>query len=248
MDYSLQKKSVKNSADLLFEFIGTGENVNIDLLNYFSIDSAAYLSANDTAKYDIIYLKSQQLYKKHNDLFNEKMADLKQILSVNFSKIDDELQNIFKIEIKNKITINFGICPFCPRFLDDFAFDVCVFEPNGSILQTIVHELIHFYWFAKIEGMGYNLTANEKEIPSLTWLLSEIVVDAIFKNSNLKQFLFNNTPAYQIFYNSQIGGENVIEVFDKIFKNSKNIEDFVNKSMDYLKENKSELELLASKC
>lgn len=248
MDFILQKKSINNSTNLLFRFVGTGENINIYLLKYLSIDEQSYLTASNDEKYDIIKTKTQQLYDLNSNVFNKKIEDLKNILSVEFAKINDMLENIFKVKIKNKITINLGICPFCPRFLADFAFDICIFDSNESVLQTIVHELIHFYWFAKVEAMGYNLTKEEKEIPSLTWLVSEIVIDPIFQNSNLKQFLVNNMPAYQIFYNSVIGGKNIIEVFNDMFKISKNIEEFIEKSMDYIKENKSELKCLASKC
>ena len=241
MDFKLQQKTIECSAEIIYEFAFENKNVNKNLLEYFSINVDDFKNANSKGKLQIIKEATKSLYDKNAILFKQKQAEIDQLLTKRQKEIEKILSQTFNLLINKTIKVYLGVCPICPRYLNDFSFDICIFESNEGILQTIIHELIHFYWFAKMENMGYKLSAQDKECPSLPWLITEIVVDSIFKNTNLKQFLFNQEPAYHVFYSATINGQNLIESFNNMFAASQNIEEFISATMEFMEENKTEL-------
>ncbi len=247
MKYKLKIKSINNSAKTLFEFFKLDENKNTFLFNYFSVNLEEYKALSDKNKFGLVLAKVKSLYVEYKDFFAKKYDEIDLILKQNFQIMERALSSIFDVKIDKTFKMEIGVCPICPRYLQSYSFDVCAFEENGYILQTIAHELIHFYWFLKLKQMGYRLSKAEKETPSLTWLISEIVVDAIFKNTDLKVFLFNNKPAYNIFYKQKINNVGLIELFDSQYKTAKSIEDFIKFTMNFIGENKEQLNKIVKK-
>ena len=54
---------------------------------------------------------------------------------------------------------------------------------SEEMLETCVHELIHYYWFHK-----WNALFKDQYSSSLVWIFSEIAIDALFFETPLKNF------------------------------------------------------------
>lgn len=66
--------------------------------------------------------------------------------------------------------------------------------------------------------------------------LSELVIDSIFSNTDFKN-ITREKPAYKYFYEIEYKGENLIEYFQKLFKEN-SIEEFMKKGYEFLIKNK----------
>lgn len=161
------------------------------------------------------------------------------------NQILNEFEKIFQIKFKGEevYTVEIGLNRCCPRFLDEKTFDVCLSNNLSDVIQTIIHELIHFVWFEKWKKVFPDWKRQDFEAPSLIWLFSEIAVEPVVRYSNLKKFC-GEKPAYNHFYTTQIGGKNVIKFFNELFEDSAGISVFMRKGIDYIMKNAGEFKKL----
>ena len=71
-------------------------------------------------------------------------------------------------------------------------------------------------------------------------MISEIVIDAIIKETELKKYCSEKQPAYKNFYDIQIDDVNVMAYFRNLF-NSCDIHKFMSEGYRYVVENKQML-------
>ncbi len=149
------------------------------------------------------------------------------------------LYDIFECEkiYKKDIIAEFSINSVCPRYLDRWSFDINYRKSIEEMVLTCIHEIIHFVWFEKWAELFENTSKEEFNAPSATWLLSEIVIDAIIKETELKKYCSEKQLAYKHFYDIHIDGVNVMEYFGNLF-NSCDIREFMSEGYRYVVENK----------
>lgn len=124
-----------------------------------------------------------------------------------------------------------------PYNYEEQTFNINYRKTLDEMIESCIHELIHFYWFRKWEQLfGDKYQENEH----IVWKFSEIAIDAIFKKTELNKFCVKEKPAYQYFYDIQINGEDMIEVFRKLFEEN-DIAGFMEKGIQYMLDNKEQI-------
>ena len=102
------------------------------------------------------------------------------------------------------------------------------------MLINTVHELVHFAWFEIWKENFPDHKPQEYDWPHLDWLISEIVIEPIFRFSNLKKITTLN-PAYEYFYEEKIDGKTLADIANDFYQSSTNIHDFQIKIYDFFK-------------
>ena len=143
--------------------------------------------------------------------------------------------------ILNDMTANVGLNPICPRDVRHHCFDVYhYFETNWAI-STALHEITHFVWFT-FWKKHFKDKVSEYDAPHLKWLLSEIVVETIIRNSEIDEL--SEQPeyiAYSYFYDMTINGELIFDTMKKLYLERKDIYDFMERSYAWIQDNEQEL-------
>lgn len=71
----------------------------------------------------------------------------------------------------------------CPYDFENKRIYINYRKSSEEMLETCVHELIHYYWFHK-----WNALFKDQYSSSLVWIFSEIALDALFFETPLKNF------------------------------------------------------------
>jgi hypothetical protein len=91
--------------------------------------------------------------------------------------------NIDCTNLFNDLRCNVSI-KICPRFLKEQYFDVFYLNSERGAIGASIHELVHFVWFY-VWNQLFRDNYDEYERPSLKWILSEMVVESVMKDSRL---------------------------------------------------------------
>ena len=144
-------------------------------------------------------------------------------------------------DILNDMVGNVGLNPVCPRDIGHHCFDIYhYFEPKYA-LSVALHEITHFAWFYFWQ-QHFKDDPSEYNSPQIKWLLSEIVVETIIRNSEINDLTEQPQHiAYSYFYDMTINGEPIFDTMKKLYLNRKDIFDFMEKSFDWIKTNEPEL-------
>lgn len=145
------------------------------------------------------------------------------------------------VDILNDMTANVGLNPICPRNIFDHTFDIYhLFETNWA-MSTALHEITHFVWFYFWQKHFHD-NPVEYDCPQLKWLLSEIVVETIIRNSAINNLCEQpKYIAYSYFYDMTINGKQIFDTMKLLYLERKDIYDFMEKSFDWIKNNEPEL-------
>ena len=83
---------------------------------------------------------------------------------------------------------------------------------------------------------------DEYEFPNLKWLLSEIVVETIIRNSEIGKLIeFPKWIAYPYFYDMEINGKLLFDTMKGLYLERKDIYDFMEKAYNFIQQNEPEL-------
>ena len=144
-------------------------------------------------------------------------------------------------DILNNMVGLVGLNPICPRDLSDNSFSVYYyFDPNYAV-STALHEITHFVWFNAWQKHFHD-DEKEYDFPHIKWLLSELVVETIIRNSEIAKL----TPppeyiAYKYFYSMDIDGKPIFDTLRKMYINRKSFPDFMETVYDWIRKNEPEL-------
>ena len=143
-------------------------------------------------------------------------------------------------DLRCHVTMN----PICPRFLLDRRFDVFYLNSERGAVGLSIHEIIHFVWFYvwhRLFGDSY----EEYEAPSLKWILSEMVVEPIMRDSRLSSInpyfpRENGGCVYPYFFDLEAGGAPILDTLDEMY-HTQSIEDFMQNSYAYCQAHETEI-------
>ena len=159
-------------------------------------------------------------------------------------KINDVFSSAFDNncdDILNDMVALVGLNPICPRDVKTHTFDIYHYFSPVYAITTALHEITHFVWFY-FWNKHFSDDFSEYDFPHLKWLLSEIVVETIIRNSKINDLIGQpQYIAYSYFYDMNINGEPIFDVMKKYYLNRKDIYDFMDKSFGWIKQNESEL-------
>ena len=198
------------------------------LMSYSRSDKQSYL--NDVFRNIYSDLK-EELGRKvicYNDHFQRHKQQIEHALSDAF---DLDASRVF-----NDLTGNVTLNPLCPRFLKEHYFDVFYMSSERGALGLSLHEVIHYFWFHVWNG-HFGDDYDEYETPSLKWILSEMVVEAIMRDKRLSSLnpyfpRENGGCVYPYFQNMLVNGSPILETIDALYRRN-SITDFMEEAYTY---------------
>ncbi len=107
-----------------------------------------------------------------------------------------------------------------------------------------IHELIHFVWF-KVWNELFKDSHDEYEMPSLKWILSELVVESIMDDARLSAInpyypREHGGCIYSYFFTMIIDGKPITETVRQMYA-AMGIHDFMKESYAYCKRYEKEI-------
>lgn len=170
------------------------------------------------------------------------------IFSDKWSEISDKLNDVYSNafdndcnNILNDMVANVGLNPICPRDIQNHSFDIYHYFDSQYAITTALHEITHFVWFYFWQK-HFQDNSTEYDFPNIKWLLSEIVVETIIRNSEINNLIKQpQYIAYSYFYDMTINGELIFDTMKKMYLNRTDIYDFMESAFNWIKNNESEL-------
>ena len=162
----------------------------------------------------------------------------------NWKPVGEKLNGVYSsvfgfdcTEILNDMVGFVGLDPVCPRNVQKHTFDVFYRFSPAYAVSTALHEITHFVWFYFWQK-HFNDNPAEYDSPKLKWVLSEIVVETIIRNSEINDLVEQpEYIAYSYFYDMTINGELIFDTMKKLYLGRKDIYDFMEKAFDWIKNN-----------
>jgi len=152
------------------------------------------------------------------------------------SAFDNDCANIL-----NDMVGEVGLNPICPRNIRNRSFALYHFFDSQYSMTLALHEITHFVWFY-FWKKHFNDDITEYDFPNIKWLLSEIIVETIIRNSEINDLIkMPKYIAYYYFYDMNINGALIFDTQKELYLTRKNIYDFMEKSFDWIKNNELEL-------
>lgn len=181
----------------------------------------------------------------------EKQADIEKSINMFESAwqpiatgLNDAYSSAFGMDcsgILNDMVGLVGLNPICPRDLSDNSFSVYYrFAPEYAV-SIALHEITHFVWFWAWK-QHFKDDNKEYDFPHLKWLLSELVVETIIRNSDIAKLA--PPPqyiAYNYFYSMEIDGHTIFATLGKMYADRTSIQDFMENAYNWIRKNEPEL-------
>lgn len=182
-------------------------------------------------KRELVIIDSIKMFSEYWDVNIAK--NLNVVYSVAF---DNDCTNIL-----NDMVAQVGLNPICPRDIEHHSFDIYHYFEPGYAMSTALHEITHFVWFY-FWHEHFKDKRTEYDFPQLKWLLSEIVVETVIRNSQINDLIEQpQYIAYSYFYDMIINDELIFDTMKKLYLTRKDIYNFMENSYDWIKNNESEL-------
>ena len=212
---------------------------------YPELDYEYCYKLSQEERFEYIRNKMSEIAKNRKSEIDSALKSFERNWSIVSDRISDVYTTVFEENcefILNDMQALVGLNPVCPRDLSENSFSVYYKSSAKGVIETALHEITHFVWFYFWQKY-FNDDYEEYEHPNLKWLVSEIVVETIIRNSELINLISPDTKniAYSYFYGMKINGEQLFDTMKKLFVNRKNIKDFMINSYEYCKENEKEL-------
>lgn len=132
----------------------------------------------------------------------------------NRDEIDRTLRSIFECTLESQqLRALMSVNCVCPYDFENKRIYINHRKSLEEMLETCVHELIHYYWFHK-----WNALFKDQYSSSLVWIFSEIAIDALFFETPLKKYCVSQHPAHDHFYEESYKGQNLMEYFRKSYR------------------------------
>jgi len=190
---------------------------------YPQIDKTELEKRNFEEKKEYIYKVLEEVYGNIEDELESKIIRYNEHFQNYRSQIEDALSEAFELDsglLFNDLTGNITMNPVCPRFLQEKYFDIFYLNSERGALGLSIHEVIHYFWFY-VWNKHFGDSYEEYETPSLKWILSEMVVEAIMSDDRLS--LINpyfpredGGCVYPYFFDMIINGKPVLDKISEL--------------------------------
>ena len=207
-------------------------NLNFDLSYLCNLDF--------DMKIDYIYKKLHKEYLEVSPIIDNKIIEVNTLWNLVCDDIFSILSKEFDLILTSNrvISAEFTLNVVCPRDIDRWSFDINYRKSNDDIILVCIHEIIHFIWFEKWKYIFPDNNDFNFDTPSLSWLFSEIAIDAIMKESDLNKYCCVDKPAYKHFYNTYIDEVEIMEFFRQLYKDN-SMDEFMSKGYEFIVENEN---------
>ena len=217
------------------------ENTGLSDVSYYTLEYFSELKEiKKSASKDEIYQKIEEVVTNFYHEYNQEIKQNVERYNSIWNSINDKYMNAISkylnvgyIETK-EIVAKVGFLPIFPRDLDELSFSVGTNLDEDSLIETVVHEVLHFFWFKKFKELFPLIPRKEYDSPYLAWVYSEIIVDPILNSKEIKDIIGVTSKAYDSFYELEDGM--VIATLREIYREEIRIEEKIEKGYEYLKE------------
>lgn len=211
---------------------------------YPDLDYEYALSLPESNRFEYISEQMKIQAEKRKSVVDNSIK----IFSDKWSEISDKLNDVYSNafdndcnNILNDMVANVGLNPICPRDIQNHSFDIYHYFDSQYAITTALHEITHFVWFY-FWKKHFQDNSTEYDFPNIKWLLSEIVVETIIRNSEINNLIKQpQYIAYSYFYDMTINGELLFDIMKKMYLNRTDIYDFMESAFNWIKNNESEL-------
>lgn len=212
---------------------------------YPDVNKAAFYGMSADERYQYLLEYFTAFYEKNRVIMEDKLSAYNRCWWQYEPQIINALEDAFAMDLADKF--NDLIChttfnPISPRYLDRNMFDNFYLESEKGALGTAIHEIIHFVWFY-VWQQRFQDNPAEYESPHLKWILSEMVVEPVMRDSRLGQinpYYGNKSCVYPYFYTMRIDGEPVLDVLNRMYATMP-IEEFMERSYQYCVAHEAEI-------
>lgn len=251
IDETESRYYMKYQKSLIVEFKVMTLEENIDLVKYAysekdkTIDTYKYvislfpeledLKDNQDTNEQIEDIVKKYYYDNLN-LIKEKIIEYSNIWNKYNDLYLDALSKYFEVSLNNIsiIPAYVGIIPIFPRYLDSYSFSIGIVEEE-KLIETVAHEILHFFWFEKWKEIFLDYNEEEFESPSLIWKYSEMVVDPILNSKIFKDIFKINYKAYDSFYSLYDKKAKVMDKLKEIYNENTSISNKILLGYEYIK-------------
>lgn len=187
-----------------------------------------------------VYVELENTINEKVSLYSRHWTDCK-------GQITAALSDAFGIDcgsLFHDLRCNVSMNPIEPRFLKKRCFDIFYLNSERGAIGEAIHEIIHFVWF-HVWNQLFEDSYDEYERPSMKWILSEMVVESVMKDSRLSSInpYFPREQGgciYPYFFDMMAGGRLILDTLDEMYQ-SQGIEDFMKNSYAYCLEHETEI-------
>jgi hypothetical protein len=189
----------------------------------------------------------RSVYVELENTINEKVNLYSQYWKTCKGQINDALSDAFEVDcsslfndLRGNVCMNFVE----PRFLREHSFDIFYLNSEKGAIGESIHEMIHFVWFYVWNHM-FGDSYDEYETPSLKWILSEMVVESIMKDSRLSSInpYFPREQGgciYPYFFDMLVDGSLILDTLDEMYQ-KQSIVEFMRNSYTYCQQHEAEI-------
>ncbi|MDO4372198.1 MAG: hypothetical protein Q4D08_01090 [Clostridia bacterium] len=214
---------------------------------YPQLDRAFAASLPAAERKDYIARTMRAVYSELEDTINAKVRLYSHHWNACKPQITAALSETFGIDcagLLNDLRCNLSMNPIEPRFLKEHCYDTFYLNSEKGAIGGGLHELVHFVWFYvwnRLFGDSY----DEYERPSLKWILSEMVVESVMRDTRLSSInpyfpRENGGCVYPYFFDLMADGKPILDTLDAMYR-SQNIEAFMRSSYAYCQKHEAEI-------
>ncbi|MCD8002636.1 MAG: hypothetical protein LUG88_01730 [Clostridia bacterium] len=208
-------------------------------------DYAGKLPSTDRANYIAGVLRNEYLALK--ETLDDKVLTYESYWETCKDQITAALSEAFDIDcnaILNDMVCNVSMNPIEPRFLQNHSFDIFYLNSERGFIGDSIHEIIHFVWF-HVWNQIFSDCYDEYESPSLKWILSEMVVEPIMRDTRLSSInpYFSREQGgcvYPYFYTMEIEEKPVLDTLAEMY-HAMEISTFMKESYAYCVKHEKEI-------
>jgi len=203
--------------------------------------------------------KFSELCKKYVFDFKEKNKKIielaKESFQIAFEEVCEKIITIltkdFETTVPNgvkEIKANISINPICPRWLDNWQYNVFYKFSSDIVKEVSIHEIIHFLYFRKWKEVFPDSERKNFDAMYPEWILSEILVHTIINNNKALQEIIKNekTDVYIPWRAIRLDGKKLPEYFAPFYIEHEDgkisFADFLKKSWEAYNKNKLAIE------
>ncbi len=214
---------------------------------YPQLDKAYAVSLPFPERKNYIERTLRNVYVELEDIINKKVTSYSRHWTACKAQISAALTDAFGVDcttLFNDLRCNVSMNPIEPRFLRERYFDIFYLNSERGAIGESIHEIIHFVWFYvwnQIFGDSY----DEYERPSLKWVLSEMVVESVMKDTRLSSInpyfpREHGGCIYPYFFDMKVENTLILDTLDDMYK-SQHIKDFMKNSYAYCQKHEAEI-------
>lgn len=250
MDIKFVNPGFKYMLDSIMEFQKDDSSTfwNDSLFYFFKELDKEYaygLSKEERRKY--FEEKLFKVYEANEVLLEEKLQAYSKHWNLHKIGITQAFSDAFGIDCSeqfNDLVCNISLNPVSPRYLKDRSFDVFYLNSERGALGNALHEMVHFVWFAVWNDL-FKDSYEEYENPSLKWILSELVVEAVMSDERLSSVnpyypREQGGCIYPYFFTMEIDGVPITDTM-RVMYSTLRISEFMKESYAYCKRYEAEI-------